>query len=139
MKRYSICLCLLLGVSAVCFAIGFAMTRQKAREEFLSSAEASLEARESSLEEAVGDLPAANADKKMVSHTYGAVDPRVEEYYLVCEEGFVLVFLKDRKTICLHTHIPITDFPLKEQARIREGIWFSDMLEVFNYLESYTS
>ncbi|MCC8061579.1 MAG: hypothetical protein LIO81_12225 [Clostridiales bacterium] len=62
-----------------------------------------------------------------------------EEYYLVCEDGFLLAFARDQKTICLYTHIPITDFPVSEQEQLREGIWFSDMMEVFHYLESYTS
>ena len=55
------------------------------------------------------------------------------------EDGFLLVFLRDRKTICLYTHMPLMDFSVSEQERLREGIWFSSMLEVFNYLESCTS
>ena len=41
------------------------------------------------------------------------VEPVVirEEYYLVAEDGFLLVFLKDQKTICLYTHVPLMDFP----------------------------
>lgn len=62
-----------------------------------------------------------------------------QSYYLVAEDGFLLVFLKDRKTICLYTHMPLMDFSVSEQKRLREGIWFSSMLEVFNYLESCTS
>ena len=62
-----------------------------------------------------------------------------EEYYLVAEDGFLLVFLKDQETICLYTHVPLMDFPAAEQDRLREGIWFPTMMEVFQYLESYTS
>lgn len=62
-----------------------------------------------------------------------------QSYYLVAEDGFLLVFLRDRKTICLYTHMPLMDFSVSEQERLREGIWFSSMLEVFNYLESCTS
>ena len=54
-----------------------------------------------------------------------------QSYYLVAEDGFLLVFLKDRKTICLYTHMPLMDFSVSEQERLREGIWFSSMLEVF--------
>ena len=57
----------------------------------------------------------------------------------VTEDGILLVFLKDRKTICLYTHVPLMDFPPDERAKLREGLWFSSMAEVFNYLESYTS
>ena len=51
----------------------------------------------------------------------------------------MLVFGKDRETICLYTHIPLMDFPESEQERLREGIWFSDMMDVIHYLESFTS
>ena len=68
-----------------------------------------------------------------------AVAESREIYYLVAEDGILLVFLKDRKTICLYTHVPLMDFPPDERAKLREGLWFSSMAEVFNYLESYTS
>ena len=55
------------------------------------------------------------------------------------EDGFLLVFTKNNPSDCLYTHVPITDFPEKEQARLREGIWFSSMMDVFSYLESFTS
>lgn len=62
-----------------------------------------------------------------------------EEYCLVSENGFLLVFAKDRSSVFLDTHMPLTEFPLKEQERLLDGIWFSSMIEVLNYLESFTS
>ena len=62
-----------------------------------------------------------------------------EEYFLVSEAGFLLVFCSDKSTICLYTHIPVTDFPERERARLMEGIWFPSMMDVYHYLESYTS
>lgn len=69
------------------------------------------------------------------------VEKREEEktYCLVAEEGFLLVFAKDRDNVCLDTHMPLAEFPVEEQEKLMEGIWFSTMLEVFSYLESYTS
>lgn len=67
-----------------------------------------------------------------------ALSPR-EEFYLVSETGYLLVFSQDQSTICLYTHIPITEFPEKEQEKLREGIWFESMMDIFHYLESYTS
>lgn len=61
------------------------------------------------------------------------------QYCLVAENGFLLVFAKDKNTVCLDTHMPLTEFPEKEQERLMEGIWFSTMMEIFNYLESYSS
>ena len=61
------------------------------------------------------------------------------QYFLVSEAGFLLVFCSDKSTVCLYTQIPVTDFPESERVRLMEGIWFSDMMDVYHYLESYTS
>lgn len=129
MKKYMICLFLFVAVSAACLTAGFMITRNYEREE----AEG-VPATELQSETVVEDRIAANQNQ--VSHEAAAV---AEEYYLVAEDGFLLVFLKDKKTINLYTHIPIMDFPEKERAKLRAGIWFESMIEVFNYLESYTS
>lgn len=60
-------------------------------------------------------------------------------YCLVAEDGFLLVFARERDSVCLDTHMPLSEFPEAEQERLTNGIWFSTMLEVFNYLESYSS
>ncbi len=146
MKRYRICLYLLIGAGIICLMTGMAMTRhyrKELREEMsrevplvLSRAaqqEMELRGETQSFEEVLPESAEA-VNRERVSH-----ETEAEEYYLVCEDGFLLVFLKDRKTICLYTHIPIADFPAREQDRLREGIGFSSMMEVFNYLESYTS
>lgn len=67
-------------------------------------------------------------------------ESRQEEIYcLVSENGFLLVFAKDRDAVCLDTHMPLSEFPMAEQERLLDGIWFSSMIEVLNYLESFTS
>lgn len=129
MKKYMICLLLFVAVSAACLTAGYFITRSYDRE----GAEG-VPATELQSETVVEDRLAANQDQ--VAHETVMV---AEEYYLVAEDGFLLVFLKDRKTIYLYTHIPITDFPEIERAKLMNGIWFSSMMEVFNYLESYTS
>ena len=68
-----------------------------------------------------------------------SITPVSSRYFLVSESGFLLVFCSDKSTVCLYTHIPVTDFPESERARLMEGIWFSDMMDVYHYLESYTS
>lgn len=129
MKKYIICLLLFIAVSAACLTAGYMITRNYNQEEVEG-----VPATEIQSETFVEDQIAANQEK--VSHEAVTV---AEEYYLVAEDGFLLVFLKDKKTICLYTHIPIMDFPEMERERLREGIWFESMMEVFNYLESYTS
>lgn len=69
----------------------------------------------------------------------GEIPDGEERYCLVAEDGFLLVFAKDKDAVCLDTHMPLVEFPEKEQERLMEGIWFSTMMEIFNYLESYSS
>lgn len=69
------------------------------------------------------------------------VEKREEKgtYCLAAEDGFLLVFVNERDNVCLDTHMPLSEFPVEEQEKLMEGIWFQTMMEVLNYLESYTS
>ena len=49
------------------------------------------------------------------------------------------MFVDERSNVCLDTHMPLSEFPVEEQEKLMEGIWFPTMMEVLNYLESYTS
>lgn len=132
MKKYRICFFLFLVASLVCILIAYSVRRSRENSGAGNISETAIESRET-LEPVTEDQMAANKD-----HVQAVTESR-ETYYLVAEDGVLLVFLKDRKTICLYTHVPLMDFPLVERTKLREGIWFSSMAEVFNYLESYTS
>ena len=132
MKKYRICLFLFLGVSLVCVLFAFFVRRNWENSGAVDTPETAIE-RDTVPETVTEDQMAANND-----HVQAVAESR-EIYYLVAEDGILLVFLKDRKTICLYTHVPLMDFPPDERAKLREGLWFSSMAEVFNYLESYTS
>lgn len=132
MKKYGICLFLLLLTSMVCLFTGFFVTRNKVRQE-------------EAIPNVTIETETVTEDRVVVNQK--KVEPIVsseetspaKRYYLVCEDGFLLVFCEDKATVCLYTHMPISDFPQTEQDKLREGIWFETMIEVFNYLESYTS
>ena len=134
MKKYRICLFLFLGVSVICILIAFFVRRSQEGAGLENRNETGIEQLETeeTQETVVADQMAANQER-VQAH------PVQEEYYLVAEDGMLLIFLKDQKTICLYTHMPLMDFPPKERTKLREGIWFSSMAEVFHYLESYTS
>ena len=132
MKKYMICLFVFLAISAVCLTTGYMITRETRKTPIEGVPATELET-----ETVVEDKIVAN--QKQVSHEAPAETTAEEEYYLVSEDGFLLVFCQDKKTICLYTHIPLMDFPEAERTRLREGIWFASMIEIFNYLESYTS
>ena len=125
MKKYRICLFLFLGVSLVCILIAFSVRRSRENSGAWDTPETAIE-HDTVPETVTEDQMAANN-----GHVQAVAQSR-EIYYLVAEDGVLLVFLKDRKTICLYTHVPLMDFPPDERAKLREGLWFSSMAEVFN-------
>ncbi len=127
MKKYMICLSLFLTVSAVCVAAGYAASHyQREYDTSAATSETVTEADDSGQEA---------ANQELVQHQLDSAS----EYYLVSENGFLMVFKKDQESVCLYTHIPIMEMPASEQDRLREGIWFPNMTELFQYLESCTS
>lgn len=131
MKKYGICLILLFfSVSTVCAGTGYLVRRSIKRERSQAAEEMLTETAKTEVFEEYPAISQRNVNSETISS---------ELYYLVAEDGFLLVFSKDQETICLYTHIPLTDFPEGEQEHLREGIWFPSMDEVFQYLESYTS
>ena len=62
-----------------------------------------------------------------------------ERYFLVAEEGYLIVYDKGQETTDLFTHMPLAEFPAEEQERLMTGIWFPTMADMFSSLESYSS
>lgn len=128
MKKYMFCFLLFVTASAICLGIGFALTKDSVKpEDALPGAAIETE----TVTEAQIVI---NQDKVKPEVTKGK-----QKYYLVSEDGYLLVLYQDKKTTCLYTHMPVTDFPEEERVKLMDGIWFSSMIEIFNYLESYTS
>ena len=134
MKRMFIYALLFLGTAILCLLAVYGITPYQLRQEepipntILES-------------ETVPDMEGREALNQDGVHPAAQTVARVpeEEYFLVSEAGFLLVFCSDKSTICLYTHIPVTDFPEQERVRLMEGIWFPTMMDVYHYLESYTS
>ena len=128
MKKYMFCFLLFAATSLLCLGIGFVITKDSVQpEEAIHGA--TLET-----ETVTEDQIVINQEK-----VSPAPEKEKEKFYLVSEDGYLLVLYQDKTTICLYTHMPVTDFPEEERGRLMDGIWFSSMIEVFNYLESYTS
>lgn len=128
MKKYMFCFLLFAATSLLCLGIGFVITKDSVQpEEAIPGA--TLET-----ETVTEDQIVINQEK-----VSPAPEKEKEKFYLVSEDGHLLVLYQDKTTICLYTHMPVTDFPEEERGRLMDGIWFSSMIEVFNYLESYTS
>ena len=124
MKKYMFCFLLFAATSLLCLGIGFVITRDSVQpEEAIPGA--TLET-----ETVTEDQIVINQEK-----VSPAPEKEKEKFYLVSEDGYLLVLYQDKTTICLYTHMPVTDFPEEERGRLMDGIWFSSMIEVFNYLE----
>lgn len=131
MKRVLYCVLLFAVTSVVCLLAVYGITRYSIRQE-------------QAVPNTIMETETVNDADEKAAVNQKEVRPVVEtkpaeEYYLVSEAGFLLVFCSDRSTICLYTHIPVTDFPEQERGRLMEGIWFPSMMDVYHYLESYTS
>ncbi len=129
MRKYGICFLLLLAAAALGFALGYGATRSRVRYE-------------TAIPDTVYETETAGEYKVVIRlepAETAAAAPAGERYRLVSETGYLLVVPESGDRESLRTHIPVTDFPQEEQERLREGIWFESMMEVFFYLESYTS
>ena len=127
MKKLVYCLCLFFGTGLLCLTAALLVKSPAPIEETRSILPTESQTR---------PMDTIVINQKKVEHTSTA---ETLPYCLVSEDGFLLAFRKDQDDVCLYTHIPITDFPKEEQDRLREGIWFSTMPEIYSYLESYTS
>ncbi len=63
-----------------------------------------------------------------------------EDGFYLCElQGFVAVYLSDRKTIYEFTEIPVTDLPEEVQQEVAEGKYVATVKELYAFLENYSS
>ena len=131
MKKYRYCFLLLLGMVLVVLVASLFFLPERIDVEAPSETERVLSPEETG-ETVKEDQIVINQEQ---------VEPAApkENYLLVSEDGFLLVFGSSRSEICLYTHIPLLDFPGEEQDKLRQGIWFETMEEIYSYLESYTS
>ncbi len=128
MKKYMFCFLLFAATSLLCLGIGFVITKDSVQPE-------------EAIPGATLETETVTEDQIVIKQekVSPAPEKEKEKFYLVSEDGYLLVLYQDKTTICLYTHMPVTDFPEEERGRLMDGIWFSSMIEVFNYLESYTS
>lgn len=128
MKKYMFCFLLFAVVSFICLGIGFAITKDSVKPE-------------KAIPGATVETEPVTEDQIVINQE--KVKPETEKakerYYLVSEDGNLIVTYEDKSTIVLYTYMPVTDFPEEERGRLMDGIWFSSMIDVLNYLESYTS
>lgn len=62
-----------------------------------------------------------------------------ESFYLYEVNGYVVVFLNDRKTPYEYTNIIYDDLPKILKTEIRNGKYIENKEELYGFLENYTS
>ena len=152
MKKYHICFLLLLGAVSLCLASGFFFMQARSERyparmeetqetgEGQQTTEPEQETETAPPEDHIADSAAEEESDAARQAAAGSGQVQAKgNFFLVSEDGFLLVFGKEPSEICLYTHIPISDLPEPERAKLRQGIWFSAMEEIYSYLESFTS
>lgn len=61
------------------------------------------------------------------------------EYILMEEQGYVVVYLTDKKTIYAVTDICIAELPEELQMEIADGKYIGSEEQLYNFLENYSS
>lgn len=60
-------------------------------------------------------------------------------YFLIEENGMLVVYEQDRETVMLETNISLHGVDEATQRQLQEGIWITDEKELYDFLESYSS
>ena len=60
-------------------------------------------------------------------------------YYIMDSDGYVTVYLADRKTVFEYTTISTEDLPEHLQTELKNGLKMVSLGEVYGFLENYSS
>ncbi|MDO4311876.1 MAG: hypothetical protein Q4C52_02190 [Eubacteriales bacterium] len=62
-----------------------------------------------------------------------------ECYYLMEKNGYVVVYLGDKKTVYEYTSIEVETLPVTLQNEVKNGKYMENMEELYGFLENYSS
>lgn len=124
MKK-TIGICLFTVILAIC-GFGSVMIWNNRSERRQNQAELS-DATEATIESELPEI----AESMQIQETY--------RYLLVEEDGVLIVYEKDGKTILLETNIRLDGLDEETRRKLVEGIWITDEEELYDFLESYSS
>lgn len=60
-------------------------------------------------------------------------------FYLMENQGYVVVYMSDRKTVYEYTDILVSELPVTLQNEIKNGKYMEDMEALYGFLENYSS
>lgn len=74
-----------------------------------------------------------------ISETVTYFSEEAYHYYIVLEEGTLVVYKQDKTTVFLETGITVEDLEEEEREQLTRGIGIKNISELYRYLEGYTS
>ena len=60
-------------------------------------------------------------------------------YYIKEQDGYVIVFESDERTVYEYTSIRVDELPEKMQESIKKGIKVDSLSQIYGFLENYSS
>ena len=60
-------------------------------------------------------------------------------YYMVLEDGYLIVYKQDKTTVFLETGIREDELDETDRAQLLQGVGVKNISELYRYLEGYTS
>ncbi len=111
------------------------------REQFLQAMEIYENAPPlSELERGFVDLEVISFSRErvVVRKNYKFVQPS-SSFYLAVYDNEVVVYLEDKETIYIETHIRLDSLPEELQQQIIEMMWIEDEEKLYSFLENYSS
>lgn len=61
------------------------------------------------------------------------------KYYLTSENGCVIVYYIDKKTVFEYTNISVDSLPMEIQRQLQRGKYVTDIESLYDFLENYSS
>lgn len=91
-------------------------------------------------ETSIPEITASQDADAAKDNTLQADTATVEQgFYLMEEDGMVYVYKGDKETLYESTSIPMTILPQKLQTEIEDGKYLKSELELYSFLENYSS
>lgn len=89
-------------------------------------------------EEVHYELVSFSRDSFTVRKTIFEKEP-VYELFLIAENGHLTAYTGDRTQVYEYTLIPLSDFPLEQQAMLTKGVFIKTLADYYDFLETYSS
>lgn len=84
------------------------------------------------------ELMSFSKEEVVLKKTYDA--DRVEyKYYLKSENGYIVAYYGDKKTVFDYTSVSVENLPPRDQQDLEDGILVKDLEQLYGLLENYSS